>query len=163
MTIKGAIMQFESEKQESVYKQVGAWMKELFGEETILVRDDSPVYGVRFGSAFVQVSVYSWGDDVTVTTRSYVVYGAEMNLDLAKYLLRKNEEMRFGAFGIDAEGDIEFEHTIVGSTAQPEELRASVYAVMKVADQYDDEIVAQWGGQRALDRMEKKETGASSQ
>ena len=147
-------MQFESKKQEEVYTQIGAWMKELFGEELILVREDTPVYGVRFGSAFIQVSVYPWGEaETTITTRAYVVYGAEITLELAKYLLRKNEEMRFGAFGIDAEGDIEFEHTIVGSTVQAEELKASVYTVMKVADEYDDEIVTKWGGQRAVDRM----------
>jgi hypothetical protein len=147
-------MQFETKKHEEVYTQINSWMKEIFGEDLVLVREDAPVFGVRFGSAFIQVSVYPWGEDeTTITTRAYVVYGAEMNLELAKYLLRKNEEMRFGAFGIDPDGDIEFEHTIVGSTVQPAELKASVYTVMKVADQYDDEIVAKWGGQRALDRM----------
>jgi hypothetical protein len=147
-------MKFETKKQEEVYIQVGAWMKELFGDDLVLVREDTTVYGVRFGSAFIQVSVYPWGEaETTITARAYVVYGAELTLDLAKYLLRKNEEMRFGAFGIDAEGDIEFEHTIVGSTVQAEELKASVYAVMKVADEYDDEIVNKWGGQRALDKL----------
>jgi hypothetical protein len=147
-------MQFETTKQEEIYLKIGAWMKELFGEELVLVREDAPVYGVRFGSAFIQVSVYPWEkDEITITTRAYVVYGVELTLELTKYLLRKNEQMRFGAFGIDAEGDIEFEHTIVGSTVQAEELKASMYAVMKVADEYDDEIVTKWGGQRAVDKM----------
>jgi hypothetical protein len=146
-------MQFQNKAQEEVYTRVGRFMKELFGD-MVFVRDDAPIYGIRFGSAFIQVSVYPWGDaDSTITTRAYVVYGAELTPELMKFLLRKNEEMRFGAFGIDGEGDIEFEHTIVGATCQKEELKASVYTVMKVADQLDDEIVAKWGGQRALDKM----------
>lgn len=146
-------MEFTTKKQEEIYTTVGKWMKELFGD-LVVAREDVPVYGIRFGSAFIQVSVYAWGEEeATITTRAYVVYGAEITLELARYLLKKNEEMRFGAFGVDDEGDIEFEHTILGASAQPEELKASVYTVMKVADEYDDEIVAKWGGQRALDRM----------
>jgi hypothetical protein len=59
--------------------------------------------------------------------------------------------MRFGAFGVDKDGDIIFEHTIVGSTIDKEELKSSVKAVLSVADHYDDDIVSRWGGKRALD------------
>lgn len=146
-------MEFKHVTQKTTYEKVGQWMRELFGG-VVHVRQDAPVYGVRFGSAFVQVSISPWGEnEAIITTRSYVVYGANLREDLLKYLLRKNDEMRFGAFALDGDGDIVFSHTIVGSTCQKEELKASVYAVMKVADQYDDEIVGRWGGERALDRM----------
>jgi len=68
-----------------------------------------------------------------------------------QFLLRKNDDMRFGAFGLDRDMDIFFEHTIVGSTCDKEELRATVMAVLQTADKYDDEIVAKWGGERAVD------------
>ena len=49
-----------------------------------------------------------------------------------------------------------FEHNLIGSTCDKEELKTSVITVVKLADEYDDEIVARWGGQRALDRWLKK-------
>lgn len=75
-----------------------------------------------------------------------------MNAELMKFLLRENDRMRFGAYGLDEDEDIFFEHTIVGSTCDKEELKASVVAVVMTADDADDKIIAKWGGQRAVDR-----------
>ncbi|HOD05119.1 MAG TPA: YbjN domain-containing protein, partial [Anaerolineaceae bacterium] len=91
-------------------------------------------------------------DDATITTRAYVVTGVELTPDLMHFLLRENDRMRFGAFGVDQDNDIFFEHTIVGSTCDMEELKSSVLAVVYTADQYDDQIIQKWGGQRAVDR-----------
>lgn len=55
----------------------------------------------------------------------------------------------FGEFGLDPEKDIFFEHTIVGSTCDKEELRASIMASVMNSDDYDDKIEAKWGGQTA--------------
>lgn len=146
-------MEFTTEAQRACYEKVVPWMKELFGEFAV-VRKDAPVVGVLVGSAVAQTWVYPWGDDdAVICTRAYVVMGAELTPDLMRYLLRENADMRFGAFGIDDDGDIFFEHSIVGSTGDKNELKASVLAVVTTADRYDDEIVARWGGQRALDRM----------
>jgi hypothetical protein len=146
-------MEFRTQAQKACYEKIAPWMKELFGEFAF-ARDDAPVISVVVGSAVAQTAVFPWGeDDATICTRAYVVTGAELTPDLMHYLLRKNADMRFGAFGVDDDGDIVFEHTIVGSTCDKEELRASVMAVVLTADQFDDEIVARWGGQRALDRM----------
>lgn len=146
-------MEFKTSAQKACYEKIVPWAKELFGEFA-QAREDAPVFGVMAGSAMVQVAVLPWGDDdATITARAYVVSGAELTPDLMHYLLRKNDDVRFGAFGVDNDGDIFFEHTIVGSTCDKEELKASVMAVVLTADKYDDEIVARWGGQRALDRM----------
>jgi hypothetical protein len=145
-------VQFNTEAQEAVYEKVGQQMKELFGEQTG-ARDDLPAYYLRMGSAVVQVFVLSWGEaDAVVNVRSYVVTGAEKTPELLEFLLRQNFEMRFGAFSLDPDGDIAFEHTIVGTTCDKAELRASVMAVINTADQYDEQIVSRWGGKRAMDR-----------
>jgi hypothetical protein len=68
------------------------------------------------------------------------------------YLLRENDQMRFGAFGIDDANDIFFEYSIVGSTCDRAELKAAVSAVAFTADEYDDQIAGRWGGDRAIDR-----------
>ncbi len=59
--------------------------------------------------------------------------------------------MQFGGFSLDADGNILFEHSIVGSTCDLNGLEESVLAVLKVADDYDDKIVPRWGGKRGLD------------
>lgn len=146
-------MNFDTEVQRECYERILPWLKELFGN-SVLRRGDRPVLGVTQGSAFAQVGVFAWGDeDAIITTRSYVVEGAELAPDLMEYLLKENGGMHFGAFGLDDEGDIFFEHSIVGSTCDRRELQASVTAVLKTADDYDDRIVKRWGGNRALDQV----------
>jgi hypothetical protein len=146
-------MEFQSPAQQAVYEKVVPLMKELFGEMAS-ARDDRAMFGVRFGSAWVQTWVSTWGDDdATITTRAWLTTGTELTVDLARYLLNANGDMRFGAFGIDGDGDSFFEHTILGSTATKAELRASILAVASTADEYDDEIVSRFGGVRMADRQ----------
>jgi hypothetical protein len=146
-------MEFKTPAQQACYEKVLPWMKEIFGDFAT-PREDMPIITVYVGSAIAQVGVFSWGEnDATVTSRAYVVTGADLTQDLMKYLLNETADMRFGGFGLDNDGDILFQHAIVGSRADKEELRASVMAVIITADEYDDKIVARWGGQRALDRV----------
>jgi hypothetical protein len=146
-------MEFESEVQKEIYEKIKPWMTEIFGEFAT-AHEDTPTFGIMVGSAYTQMGIFAWGkDDAAITTRSYVVTGAELTPDLMLYLLSENDKVRFGAFGVDPEKDIFFEHTIVGSTCDKEEIRASVMAVVLTSDKYDDEIVAKWGGQTARDRM----------
>jgi|SRR5581483_1973099 len=145
-------MEFTTEAQKTCYEQVKTWMQEIFGEMAF-VDEKNPTFGIARGTAQAWVWVLPWGDDdATINVRSWVVTDAEMTLDLAKYLLQQNFNMRFGAFSIDDEDDILFSHTIVGSTCQKEELRASVMAVLSTADAQDDPITSRFGGRKASDR-----------
>lgn len=147
-------MQFETVIQENCFNKISTWMDELFGKFPCK-RQDVPGFVLFMGSALVEVLVFPWGDeDAIIHTRSHVVTEAELTPDLMRFLLRENSIMRFGAFGVDEEGDIIFEHTIVGSTCDKLELQASVTAVLEIADEYDDKIVERWGGRRALDRVQ---------
>jgi hypothetical protein len=91
-----------------------------------------------------------------VVVRAYVVTDVEITPELMHFLLRENNIMRYGAFGLDKDDDIFFEHSIVGSTLDKEELMASVMAVLQTADKYDDQIRQRWGGRRALDRIKEE-------
>jgi len=147
-------MEFRSEAQRACYEKIAPWVKEIFGEFAV-ARSDRPSFGVVVGSAFTGIAVLPWGDDdAVISTRSYVVTKVELTPELMRYLLERNDSMRFGAFGVDSDGDIFFEHAIVGSSCDRNELKASVFAVAMTADRFDDEIVARWGGQRAVDRMD---------
>ncbi|NER34704.1 MAG: YbjN domain-containing protein [Oscillatoria sp. SIO1A7] len=146
-------MLFQTPAQEASYDKIALWMHELFGKFPC-ARQDIPGLGLLMGSALVEVLVFPWGeDDAIINTRSYVVTGADITPELMRFLLEENTNMIFGAFGIDANNDILFEHTIVGSTCDKKELESSVKAVLEVADDYDDRLVEKWGGQRALDRI----------
>jgi len=145
-------MDFESPAQKACYEKIGPWLKELFGE-FVAPRPDAPLYVLFVGSAAVQIAVFPWGeDDSVISTFSFVVTGAELTPELMKDLLRRNLGTRFGAFGLNEQGAIMFVHTIVGSSCDKNELKASVRGVLATADQSDDEIIARWGGQRATDR-----------
>lgn len=149
------MIQFESPAQKATFEKIVPWMKDLFGSFAGQ-REDAPAFSVSVGSAMALTMVYPWRDDeAVISTRAWVVTGAELTPELMHYLLRENDRMSFGAFGIDPDGDIFFEHTILGSTCDQPELKSSVLSVVLVADEYDDEIVSRWGGQRAIDRVAK--------
>ncbi len=145
-------MEFKTAPQKACYEKIAPWIREIFGEFA-MGRDDRPVFGVRVGTTLTIISVDPWSDDdAVITTRAYVVTKVELVPELMRFLLEQNDRMRFGAFGVDQDGDIFFEHAIVGSGCDKNELKASTIAVAVTADKYDDEIRNRWGGQRAVDR-----------
>jgi hypothetical protein len=145
-------MEFQSKVQEDTYNKVLPWMKEIFGDFCV-PRTDHPSFATYVGSAYASTAVSPWGDDeAIITTRSWVVTGVELTQELLQYLLRENDTRRFGAFGLDTDNDIFYEHTIVGSTCDRAELKTSVMAVILAADDYDDKISQRWGGTRSVDR-----------
>ena len=147
-------MEFTSEIQKATYEKVVAYMKEIFGD-AVSVAEEVPMISVMTGSAMAFVSVTPMREDeAVVATRAVVVSGAEITPELAIFLLRANASMGFGAFGIWPGGDIVLEHNLLGTTLEKNELRVSILTVAGVADEFDDEIVSRWGGERALDRLD---------
>lgn len=154
-------MDFLTVEQQGCYEKIRPWMEDLFPGQ-LKIYEDIPVFEVSFGSTFAFVQVSPWHDDVTITSRAYVVSGAQMTPDLQLFLLRENDTLRFGAFGVDEAGDIIFQHAIIGSTCDKNELRESVINVVTMADRYDEQIVATWGGKRGLEAsMEQEAAGAA--
>lgn len=147
-------MEFHSKEQEDTYRRVGTWMREIFGEG-LIVRDELPSYVVRAGSALVHVGILPWPDhnDSTVRIISFVVRGPDTDSELTNFLLRENDDFRFGAFALDGDGDVSFNYTMIGSTVTKDALRLVVGAVGGTADRYDNQIVDRWGGQTALDHL----------
>jgi len=145
-------MKFQTDVQKSCYERIIPWMQELF-EESLVSSDDEPAFLVNFGSAIARTEVVPWGEtEAIIATRSCVVTDVTITPDLMEYLLRENDSLYFGRFAIDEHNDIIFEHSLVGSTCDPQELKTSVVTVVKFADEYDDNLVQRWGGKRALDR-----------
>jgi len=145
---------FANETQRAVYDRVRLFIEDLFGELAVF-RKDAPAFAVAAGSAVAHVHVLPWTDEgAMVTTRAFVVSGARLDAELMRWMLARNAEALWGAFGVDEDGEIVIDHSINGPTCDKEDLRASVLGVIFSADRYDDEIVARWGGERALDRKD---------
>ena len=147
-------VEFKTANQKSVYDKVVAILKDQFGKQ-FSQHDTAPSFGLRNGSAFIQISVWPISDKSTlVRTFAWVVMGAETTPELTKFLLEESYGMRFGAFAMEpGTGDIIFTHAIVGEGCDTDELMFSIGAVSQTADEYDDKIVQRFGGQRAVDRM----------
>lgn len=145
-------MEFKTAAQKATYERILPWIHELFGE-SVVTFEDEPLFILNFGSAVASTRVIPWEDDgALITTRAYVVTDIEITPELSYYLLRANNGIYFGRFALDAENDIVFEHSLVGASCDRIELHHSIMTVIRIADEYDDEIVARWGGKRALDR-----------
>jgi len=148
-------MEFKSDIQKTCYEKIRPWMMEIFGESA---RPDTeiPFFRVRAGSALAYVQVDPWTDprgenSAVIWSYAYVVRGAEPTAELMRELLDKNAKRVFGAFGLQEDNTILFSHTILGPSCDKDALRAAVRAVVEASDNYDDELVAKYGGQRALD------------
>jgi hypothetical protein len=145
-------MEFKTPGQRAAYYRILPWMHELFGE-ALVAFEDEPLFIVNLGSAVASTRVVPWHEDETlITTRAYVVTDIAITAELSYYLLRENNSIYFGRFAYDAENDIVFEHSLLGESCDLMGLNHSVTTVIRIADSYDDEIVARWGGKRALDR-----------
>ena len=145
-------MEFKHEAHREAYEKTRQYLTDAFGP-IVHVFEEVPGFAIPYGSAVAFVRVLPWRDEAVVCTRAYVVTDIEHSPELYQFLLRSNADFVFGAFGIDEDGDITFEHTILATHMDPDELKDSVMAVLWTADHYDDQIVEQFGGLRALDKM----------
>jgi hypothetical protein len=92
-----------------------------------------------------------------VRVLAQVVRGVRPEPSLFRQLLILNGQLRFGAFAYSPDGElILFGHAILGGAQMDErELVATVHDVALVADEYDDRIVARYGGARMQDVIEE--------
>ena len=116
---------------------------------------DDGRFVINRGSTQVMILVRPFTETETcVECIANVVVGAEINNEISQFLLRKNAEIHFGAFGLLFDNTITFSHTIAGKNLDENELLLTANAVAVIADHYDDEIVAIAGGKRAVDALE---------
>lgn len=143
------VREFLTPAQHLTYDKISLWMKEIFGNH-VKELVEIPVFGVSYGSAFAVVQVAAWNNDARIVTRAYLTSGTELTPELMHELLRLNDTVPFGAFGVDEAGDIFFQYTAVGSTCDRLELENMVQTVVRIADEYDDSIIERYGGEYAL-------------
>jgi hypothetical protein len=105
----------------------------------------------------VYIHVLPWEPDrALVRLVAQLARGVEMTPDLAIKLLGLNARLRFGAFGYVAQGAcVVFAHTLLGGeTLDSAEISTAVRDLSMLADDFDDMIVEEAGGQRMQDLID---------
>ncbi|MEM9553961.1 MAG: YbjN domain-containing protein [Acidobacteriota bacterium] len=142
-------MNFAHTHHRQTYDLLGEMLAELFEG---IVEEEGHFY-VRYGSTVIELAVEPHGEeDTSVVIMAYCVQDAELDDDLALGLLELNHSLAFGAFSVVG-NDIFFSHNLYGRSLDRGNLLNAVTAVADISDDYDDRIVAKFGGQRALDRI----------
>lgn len=119
---------------------------------------DEYTFTIKRGSSQVMVLIRPYTDtDTIVEFISNVVYETKVNPDLMYYLLRKNTELHFGAFGLLFDDTVIFSYSIAGKNLDENEFSTALNSVAIIADYYDDEIVAQFGGVTSQEVSSEKE------
>jgi hypothetical protein len=119
---------------------------------------DDSLYCIKQGSSYVLVNIVAWGEDrALVRCFAQLVKGVSLSGPLATQLLTLNAHLRFGAFAYEPDGQlIVFLHSILGgATLDSDELLATVRDIALIADEYDDRIIAKYGGQTMKDLLEE--------
>lgn len=109
-------------------------------------KNGSYVLGLQTARTFI---VPTWLENGATVVRVFAItnLGVPVTAELTQWLLQKNLEFVFGAFALDVEnGAIWFNHNLLGQFAAPEELEATIAAVIETANRFDDEIKARFGG-----------------
>jgi hypothetical protein len=148
-------MTFTHAAHRQAHERVAEYLDELF-EDPYHDRDNGHFY-VRYGTTVLEVSVDPYGpDEAMVTLMAYCVQGVRLEEDLLLGLLELNHHLPFGAFSLVGR-DVFLSHSLFGSALERATLLGAVAAVANTSDEYDDRIVARYGGQTALDRI--RDTG----
>lgn len=138
-----------SELIEQTIHKVESYLKDIFPD---YISFGNGSFTITRGSSQIMIIVRPFTEkDTCVEVISNVVTGANLTNDLMTFLLRKNAELHFGAFGLLFDDTITFHHSITGTNLDQNEFETSINAVAIISDYYDDEIVAIAGGKRSID------------
>jgi hypothetical protein len=146
-----ASKEFHTACQEEVYRQVKSYLDELVDEHW----DDAEHcdFYLKYGSTVLEVSINPYEeDDAVIEVLAFCVQGIDPTPELMHDLLRLNSEVPLGAFSLVGR-EVFYSHSFLGRRMPPEQFIASLNAVASISDEYDEKLVASYGGETALERL----------
>lgn len=145
-------MQFEHEVHRETFEKVSEYVDDLI-DEPYLDEATGHFYG-RFGSTVLEISVEPYGpEEAVVKVMAYCVQGARVDESLRAGLLELNHTLPIGAFSVVG-NDVFFSQSVFGRSIEPRNFLGAMAAVATLADDYDDRLVAEYGGETALERIQ---------
>jgi type III secretion system-like peptide-binding chaperone len=137
---------------QETFEKLEEYLGELFDEPYHDPENDH--FYVRYGTTVLEISVEPYGtEEAIVIIMSYCVQDVDLDEELMTGLLDLNHQMPCGHFSVVG-NDIFFAHSLFGRSLDARDLLRAITAVATVADDYDDRIVAKYGGQTALERIQ---------
>ena len=144
-------MRFEHDVQAETFGQVQEYLGELFDDP--FLDEDSGHFYVSYGSTVLEIAVEPYGpEEASVVVMAYCVQGVDLEEDLLLGLLEINHEYPYATFSL-VERDVFVHHSLFGRCLDRRNLLGAIAAVATTSDDFDDRIVARYGGQTALDRI----------
>lgn len=144
-------MRFAHDVHRVTFDRVEEYLGELFDDPFHDPATDH--FYVRYGSTVLEVGVEPYGpEDAVVSVMAYLAQDVEIDDALKTGLLALNHELPIGHFSIVGR-DVYFSHSFFGHGLDRESLLSCLAGVANLADDYDDKIVAQYGGATALERI----------
>ncbi len=141
---ENAMIDTPQELIEHTILKVESYLKESFPE---YISFDNGSFTVARGKSQVMIIIRPFTEnDTCVEVINNVVSGANITPELMRFLLNKNAEIHFGAFGLLFDNTITFQHSIAGANLDKNELLTSLNAVAIIANHYAEEIVKMAGG-----------------
>ena len=151
--------QFHTHCQEEVYRQVKSYLDELV-EEHFDDADHCDFY-LKYGSTVLEISIAPYEeDDAVIEVLAFCVQGVEPSFELMQELLRLNSQTPLGGFSMVGR-DVFYSHAFLGRRLQPEQLIASLASVASVSDEYDEQLVARYGGETAIECLRSNDGKAA--
>ena len=129
-------------------ERVGAYLNEM---ELAAERSDDGLYLFKYGSTVVMISIFESSEETFCRFASIMLKDFEPSLELLQRLLRLNTEVLFGAFLLFEDNTLSFSATLLGNHLDFDEFEKTLRYVAQVSDDFDDELQALGGGQRAED------------
>lgn len=134
------------------HARLAEYLNELF--EDPYHDSETDHFYVRYGSTVLELSTEPYGpEEAVVTIMAYCVQDVDLSEALLQGLLKLNHTIPFGSFSL-VSNDIFLAHSLFGRTLNRANLLTAVSAVATLSDDYDDQIVAKYGGQTALQRIQ---------
>jgi T3SS (YopN, CesT) and YbjN peptide-binding chaperone 1 len=143
--------------QAETLERVGEYLGELFDDTSLFLDPETLHYYAQYGSTILEVSVELYGPEETlVRVTAYCAQDVDVQPDLAVGLLELNHEVSIGAFELVGT-DVFFSYSLFGRSLNRKNLLGAIAAVATTSDDYDDRIVAKYGGNTALELI--RQTG----
>jgi hypothetical protein len=142
---------FHTRCQQEVYGQVKSYLDELVDDYF----DDAEHcdFYLKYGSTVLEISIEPFEeDDAVIDILAFCVQGVEPSFELMQELLRLNSDLPLGGFSL-VDKNIFFSHSFLGRRLIGEQLIASLNSVATISDEYDEKLVARYGGETALDHI----------
>src|SRR5437773_2574783 len=146
--------QFHTRCQEEVYRQIKAYLDELVDEH--FDNAEHCDFYLKYGSTVLEISIDPYEeDDAVIEVLAFCVQGVQPSFEMTRELLRLNSEVPLGAFSMVGT-DVFFSHSFLGRRLRPEQFIASLDSVASISDEYDEKLVANYGGETALESIRSR-------